>query len=313
VQATPCTNGNLPGVDGGGRWCPVCFRSLWGRRAVCRRRDCESYAGVYLRDQAQKLKANLASWDYDLTIATVTAPGADVLPWDPTRCSLPPGHQHSGPNGCSVNPWQAGAYNAAVCQNLSRLTNAAQQQVRRGHRGARVYVLGYSLEEKRGVWHVHLVLGYKTAKDRAALDTFTGYCAEHVTEYGFGSIFDAGKPGHYNGRSATYIAKYLRPDSAKGTFVPLLRHCEQMAERNPETGRKPQLRPVYVSPMLTRQTGVTMRYLRFKRWVWKAWGPGIDHASTMLAYELHRTFGAVLIEHQVPEVERKPEEAPIPF
>jgi hypothetical protein len=61
--------------------CPDCFRSLWtaGR---CKRRDCPGYAGIYLRDQAERLRVNLAAWDGKTCLVTLTGPGAELLPWD---------------------------------------------------------------------------------------------------------------------------------------------------------------------------------------------------------------------------------------
>jgi hypothetical protein len=211
-----------------------------------------------------------------------------------------------------VNPSVAGAYNAAVTRNLANLNDAARERVRRRHRGAKVYVLAIVLEVKRGVFHCHVVLGYVTAADRAALDTWTGAYAELRQEHGFGRQWDSGKPGKFSGRAATYVAKYLSPESAKGSFVPALRWASQMAVRDPQTGRKPQLRPIFVSPVLTRRTGVTMRFLRFKRWVWRAWGE-VDDATIRFAYLAYREFGAALVPLLVPEVERKPDPDPIPF
>jgi hypothetical protein len=97
--------------------------------------------------------------------------------------------------------------------------------------------------------------------------------------YGFGTGrqgFDAGKPDRFTARDAgRYISKYLRPDGAKTSFVPLLEAINRITPGDPDTGRlKVLVRPVYVSTILTRRTGVTMGFLRFKRWVWMEWGPG---------------------------------------
>lgn len=81
-------------------------------------------------------------------------------------------------------------------------------------------VLGYVLEaQQRGVLHPHLVLGYRMAADRAALDTFRGALKKARGEFGFGTgrgSFDAGQPDRFNAADAArYVSKYLRPDSAK--------------------------------------------------------------------------------------------------
>jgi hypothetical protein len=90
------------------------------------------------------------------------------------------------------------------------------------------------------------------------------------------------------------VSNYLRPDSAKTSFVPLLDAVNRITPRDPETGRRSHLlRPVFVSPALTKLTVVTMGFLRFRRWAWCAWGEGTAQAELLVAYQLHRLLGAV--------------------
>jgi hypothetical protein len=61
----------------------------------------------------------------------------------------------------------------------------------------------------------------------------------------------------------------------------LLEAIARFAPRDSETGRlKVLMRPVYISTVLTRRTGVTMGFLRFKRWVWRELGPGASMTSS---------------------------------
>jgi hypothetical protein len=194
----------------------------------------------------------------------------------------------------------AAQWNADLTVRLGQLLKLARERVRRKHgRNAKVVVLGYVCEsQQRGVFHPHVVLGYVTAADRAALDTFRGALAQRRGDYRFGTgpgSFDAGTPERFSAADAArYISKYLRPDGAKTSFVPLLEAVTRITPRNPETGRlKYLLRPVYVSPRLTKITGVTMGFLRFRRWIWFAWGPGVSQAELVVAYQLHRDLGAI--------------------
>ena len=273
---------DLGGADD--RWCKHCFRSRW-RGGRCKRRSCPGYAPIYLRDQAERLRVNLPAWHGQVCMATLTAPGRDALPWDRSRCA-PGKHRCSGTRGCKVVVSAAARWNSTVTERLSGLLDLARERVRRQFgKQAQVVVLGYVLEAHgRGVFHVHLVLGYQTAADRAALDTFRGALKDARGRYGFGMgprSFDAGEPHRFNaGDAARYVTKYLRPDGAKSSFVPLLQAIEQLARRDPETGRsKVLVRPVYVNPKLTQITGVTMGFLRFRRYAWVRWG---------LATGLHR-------------------------
>ncbi len=275
------------------QFCPECFRSLWANTR-CKRRDCPGYAGIYLRDQAERLKANLAAWEGKTCLVTLTAPGADVLPWDESKC--PDGrHVCSGKLGCRVHWVVAAGWNATVTKRLGELLKVAREQTRRKHGKARVEVLGYVCEaQQRGVFHPHVVLGYRTAADRAALDTFVGTLRRKRGAYGFGvgrrGSFDPGTPDRFSvGDAARYVSKYLRPDRAKTSFVPLLEAINRMTPRDPKTGRHVHLvRPVYVSTALTRRTGVTMGFLRYRRFAWRKWGAVIAGSALHAAYREHQ-------------------------
>jgi len=180
-----------------------------------------------------------------------------------------------------------------------------------------VWVLAIVFEaQKRGVFHPHLVLGYRTAADRAALDTFRETLWRKRGRSGFGTgargSFDAGLPERFTGLDAgRYIAKYLRPDGAKGSFVPLLQAIEEVTPRNPTTGRLRQLvRPVYVSPVLTQETGLTMGFLRFRRWAYRVWGSESGTEELRFAYGLRCKLGGIPIPREsavsVPGLARPP-------
>ena len=295
--------------------CPECSRALW-RGLRCKRRDCPAYAPIYLRDQAIRLRENLAAWDGKTCLVTLTAPGVDVLPWDPAECPGY-GHQCSGKLGCRVH-WRAAAvWNATVTKRLGDLLKVARERVRRKHQGrGEVVVLAYVCEaHQRGVFHVHLVLGYRTAPDRAALDTFRDALRRRRGAYGFGTgrrgSFDIGKPDRFTGPDAgRYISKYLRPDGAKTSFVPLLEAVNRVTERNAETGRHKNLvRPVYVSTRLTRISGITMGFLRFCRRVFMTLKVEHTRDELLLMYRIGCTFDATVEGIRVEKITRPP---PIP-
>jgi hypothetical protein len=270
--------------------CPECGRRLLeGHR--CKRRTCPSYAPVYLRRQAELLRANLEVWDGEVCLMTLTGPGRAELPWDRRQCSHAPGVRCSGRLGCKVDWMEAAHWNSSVLSRWQLLLEAAQAQVRREHgRVARVVVLARVLEaHRRGVFHLHVVLGYRTAADRAALETFRRYMgkAKHRRRYEFGTgrrSFDAGKPGWFRpADAARYVAKYLRPDGAKESFIPLLAGVEGVAAVSLRTRRSTcNLRPVFVNPMLTKRSGVTVGWLRH---LGKFWG---RHRREPSAGELRR-------------------------
>jgi hypothetical protein len=295
-------------------FCEHCFRSLW-QGGRCKRRDCPGYAPIYLRDQAERLRENLAAWDGKTCLVTLTAPGADLLQWDPAKC--PSGeHKCSGKLGCRVHWLDAAIWNSTVTKRLGDLLKVARERTRRKHgRNVRVHVLAYVCEsQQRGVFHPHVVLGYRTAGDRAALDTFVEALRRQRGAYGFGigrrGSFDGGKPDRFTGRDAgRYISKYLRPDGAKASFVPLLEAVNRITERDPATGRhKHLIRPVYISPVLTRITGITMGFLRFCRRVFMALKTEHTRAELLVMYRVVRLFGATFDGYEVDKLPQPPPE-----
>jgi hypothetical protein len=84
---------------------------------------------------------------------SVTAPGSELYPFDPTFCSHPPGETCSGKRGCRVNPEVAKAFNAHAGKWWSELHRAAKVRADRatGFKGkiaARVWE-----KQKRG-WRI---------------------------------------------------------------------------------------------------------------------------------------------------------------
>lgn len=291
--------------------CPHCRRSLY--RGRCRRRTCPAYAAHYLRDLARCIRDNLGEWDGRVAMLTLTAPGANVLPWDESVCADRPKHRHSGPDGCRVHAFdvvdlggrrvvRGGAqWNLAVERNLSRLTKAAHRAVRRSGCPGRVTVLlRVDERQSRGVFHPHIALGIRTAADRVALDVFCGYVKANRAQYGFSARengYDLTPPDKYvPGHAAVYMAKYVRPDRAKASFVPLLRDIERVARVNERTGRREIVRPVYVSRCLTSRSRVTMRHLRVRRYVFRLF-PTATPSDVRYAAELLLLFEGSRLDH----------------
>ena len=211
----------------------------------------------------------------------------------------------------------AAIWNSTVTKRLGDLLKVARERTRRNHGEHGVVVLAYVCEsQRRGVFHPHVVLGYRTAADRAALETFIDAIRRKRGAYGFRTgrrgSFDGGKPERFSGQDAgRYISKYLRPDGAKSSFVPLLEAVNRISERDSETGRHKQLvRPVYVSPILTRITGVTMGFLRFRRRVYMLLKVEHTRAELLVMYRIVRLFGATFDGYEVPRMPNPPPAPP---
>jgi hypothetical protein len=95
--------------------------------------------------------------------------------------------------------------------------------------------------------------------------------------------------------------------------VPLLEAVGQVTPRDPTTRRqKNLLRPVYVSPVLTRITGVTMGFLRFCRRTFMLLNVEHTRAELLVMYRVVRLFGATFEGYEVPRLANPPPD-PLPL
>jgi hypothetical protein len=192
--------------------------------------------------------ANVEAYGGAVTLVTVTAPGADVLPWDGDRIE---GEARWRWNGTAPARWRG-------------LHRAAAERARRRH--GRFSLVARTWEyQRRGALHMHVVLGVRSARERASAQTYVDALHELRQAHEFGYVDrgrkHAGKrtleivPAEVAGR---YLAKYLSPLDGDGK--PTLS----------ATALEPDVPPqvAYVSRELTASTGITMRYLRHVRRCW---------------------------------------------
>jgi hypothetical protein len=100
------------------------------------------------------------------------------------------------------------------------------------------------------------VLGFKTPAERHAAYLYAQYLAEFAAHYGFG--FTERK---LSSRSGKRVAAYLSAYFVTGKKQKLSLQESVMSPDMPHS-------IIYVTPKLTQLTGVTMRELRFRRFVW---------------------------------------------
>jgi hypothetical protein len=102
-----------------------------------------------------------------------------------------------------------------------------------------------------------------------------------MPDYGFAGGrygFHGGRTHRFGARDAArYLAPYLSPDD--GSLAEAVADMQRVAGKREDRTRR-SFRPVYVSPRLTKATGCTMAFLRFKRWVYAVWRNGLADAMT---------------------------------
>jgi hypothetical protein len=194
-----------------------------------------------------------------LDMITITPPGADDLPWDTARCTHPPGVKCSGPLGCRVHPVALGAWHKSFAPRFDRLWRAAAEQLRRrGFPHMPCYLLCLEPQE-RGPLHIHVATSTRDRQAAAALATSLRRLAP---QYGFG-----GRVGwdpcrgddHQNARGMpAYLAKLARY---------MMKEADGEATGMHEVLKAlPGRRVARASVRLTKESRVTMRNLRLRRW-----------------------------------------------
>lgn len=206
---------------------------------------CRVGSPLWFGDVKRSLFANLISYGGKVWLLTVTAPGADLLPWDPDTSQV---EQHA-----------AHEWNRSAAKRWRELHRWARQATERA--GFEVSFLARVWQlQRRGVLHLHLVVGVESPAEHAAARYYVAKLRERSAEFGFGFI-DARDRDGKTGRStllepykaANYLSRYL---GESGQLVSALRLTERPS------------RLIWISRELTSKSTVTMRRLRRVRFLY---------------------------------------------
>jgi hypothetical protein len=243
-----------------GRWhrC-TCGRPLPEEVRRCSSRTCPEYAPTWARDTRRRLFVNLEQVKLSVMFS-VTAPGADLYPFDPRFCSHSPSQRCSGRIGCRVAPELAEAFNRQAGKWWSELHRAAKVRADRatdfkGKLACRVWE-----KQKRGLAHLHGVISVESPTHRRWAEAYVTALREMAPRYGFGFVDGWQKVGRkfWPGvQAAAYLSSYFAGGRGKKMAI----------TENVLAGDLPRL-VVFVGRDLTSATGCTMRNLRHARRLW---------------------------------------------
>jgi hypothetical protein len=240
----------------GRRWCDA-TRAVWGRSmSDVLRKALDAYCELYA-DEAKVLS---------FAITCTARPGW----WDTARCSHGPAVRCSGTIGCRVHSeiekrerelWpvrKRGALNMARTDAIRKLRKVGYALLA-GETWPNL-LLSVTEDQKRGLPHLHGVLGHTTKLEKAYAKAFLDSLPRAARHHGLGftdrywwvvqrqSKYEAGRLRHY----ITKLTRYLAKDAHGAEFLRL-----HQGERI-----------FYVAPWLTRLSGLTMTTARLCRRVW---------------------------------------------
>jgi hypothetical protein len=235
-----------------GRWLPEGVRR-------CSSRTCPEYAPTWARDTRRRLFVNLEQLKLSVMFS-VTAPGADLYPFDRRFCSHSSSERCSGAIGCRVARGEAEAFNRHAGKWWSELHRAAKTRADRatgfkGKLATRVWE-----KQKRGLAHLHGVISVESPAHLRWAAAYVGALGELAPRYGFGFVDGWHKVGRkfWPGvQAAAYLSSYFAGGRGRKMAI----------TENVLAGDLPRL-VVFVGRDLTLRTGCTMRSLRNARRLW---------------------------------------------
>ena len=280
--------------------CKHCGRHTYGNATACKSRLCRGYGPLWAGDWRRVLFDNLSAadalvgdempkgLDVKAAMLAVTAPGAELLPWDERGCRPLGPHKHSGKLGCRVDVAAAGEWNRTMDRRWSKLHRRAATEVRRKLGNDSVVLLTRGIElQHRGVKHAHPVLLAATPRQRAGAAAYRDRLELLAPQYGFGFVSQKIRPQHVKAAAAYLSSYFVTGKKEKAQLQHTVQHPAM---------RKSRL--LWMTPRLTTLTGVTMRELRFRRYVWArfgmfaaAGGEWIDVARALAEIEQERGDG----------------------
>jgi hypothetical protein len=187
-------------------------------------------SGFLLRDSGRGL------------LVTLTPPGADVLPWDPTQCTHSPDKPCSGKIGCRCEPLPLAIWHNDITERWSRWVEDVRRELNPGQthlpiaeRSVQVEYAKVYEPQKRDALHAHAMVAVVGPVSMKRVRQVMKRCAKR---HGFGTQFKADQAiedlgecvagtdgGGPAARSAGYLAKYQTKDMEAIDGVVRLDQC----------------------------------------------------------------------------------------
>jgi hypothetical protein len=247
----------------------------------CKKRTCRICGLRWAKDWRRVLFTNLKEAGPMVALSAVTPPGQKELPYDEGHCAHLGPHVHGKRYGCRIDEDALAWWSRDISRRWRRLHNAARNAtIREGGRCLPLLTRVWE-PQARGAAHVHPVFALESPDDARIAFLYFEQLARLAPRHGFG--FVGQKKGSSvqilsGERAAAYLSSYfVRGSREKATL--------QENARNPYL---PHLL-IWVSPKVTKVTGITMRILRRLRHLW-AIRKGLCPPPSWSAVELVRVI-----------------------
>lgn len=189
--------------------CDICFFQYLKKCGALKDDKCLPCSLRAKADKKLAVRSGLERSPMGWVEITLTAGGADVLPWDLTKCNHNADMKHSGKKGCRVNEIDGAITNAYMPKDFNRFV----QSVRRMFGKQVQYVKIFEAQE-RDVLHIH---GIFTGVPPMKLPRLKKEMRRLAKRHGFGGEVSVkrvyGDSPNDRNRAVNYVAKYLTKGS----------------------------------------------------------------------------------------------------
>lgn len=231
--------------------CTVCGEQVIVRCSATRSSKCAPCGRSHRLRLIEVIKSGTTGARFgQYFFVTLTAPGVDVLPWDPGACRHAAEVPCSGKLGCQVDGFDAAVWNGTAPRRWSWFVTYLRRRL-----GENVQYCGVWEYQLRGVLHRHLLLRVERPTSQRRV---MAACRGAARRWEFGSQVDVKAITGDAAREASYLAKYSAKsaDAIDGRVV--------LDVRTGELKEKRGFRPWSCS----RSWGESMKAVRERQRAW---------------------------------------------
>lgn len=181
--------------------CRLCCHQVIGRCGSTRSSRCRPCGESHRRRVTQVAKSGMTGARFGQFFwCTITAPGADVLPWDPGACNHRPDIPCSGKMGCKVDAFDAAVWNGTAPKRWSWFVTYLRRRI-----GENVQYFGSWEDQDRAVLHRHFLLRVDRPISEKRVRAAVRGAARR---WEFGTQLDVKAITGEAARECSYLAKY---------------------------------------------------------------------------------------------------------